>query len=484
MTSTKKVSERNYDLVVIGSGPAGVAAAVQASKLGKKVVIVEKDPKQLGGAWLHFGTIPSKTIREVLATVQNVKPHVGQGWVDRLVSGISSDSLLKRAQLVSDEEELLVRKHLENNNIDIVTGFGRVESRNSVRVIPDEGSTFVIPTEKIMVATGSRPRRPADVPFDGWRVVDSDGILSLETMPKSIVIFGAGVIGCEYACIFGALGVDTTLVDGRTQIMQSMDHEMTHALRMSMESLGVKFILGKRYKGIRITPSHAALDLEDLTIEAEVCFFAAGRVSTTSRLGLEEVGIEMNERGAILVNDYFQTSISSIYAAGDAIGPPALASTSIEQGRIAAGHAFGGSRRKFPKVFPVGIYTIPEMSSVGMSEEEVVAAGTDYVVGRANYDEVARGYIRGDNHGLLKLLVSTKDEKILGIHIFGADAANLIHIGQCCMLGDVPCSEIVNSIVFNYPTLAEAYRVAAFNAINKIPAKKKAKSRSKPSSAA
>lgn len=458
----------SFDLLVIGSGAAGVAAAFQAAKLHKKVAIIEKSTKSIGGSWLHTGTIPSKTMREVLSAIQAIKSHVGAHWVQRLVDDISTDSLLRRAQTVSREEQNLIEKHLANNKIKIFRGMAQIEDRGTVRVIPAEGEPFLLAGEQILVATGSRPRRPDDVPFDGWRVVDSDDILSLENLPKSLIIYGAGVIGCEYACIFGALGVDTTIVDSRSLIMQNMDQEITQELKQSMEDLGVKFILGQPMERITAEGSKAFLHLPKQTLSADVCFFAAGRISTTKGLGLERVGIEVNDRGAIVVNEFFQTEVPCIYAAGDAIGPPALASTSTEQGRLVSLHAFAGNKGKFPKQFPVGIYTIPELSSVGLSEEEVKEAGIPYVVGRANYDEIARGYIRGDAHGMLKIIVAKETQKILGIHIVGADACNLVHIGLCAMHAEMALQDMVTSVIFNYPTLAEAYRVASFNALNKI----------------
>ena len=465
----KKNSDQSdhYDFIVIGSGPAGIAAAVQAAKMDQKVAIIEKSKNTIGGAWLHTGTIPSKTIREVLDALQNIKPHMGEKWVGRLVHSLSSQHLVRRAGEVSQEEQDLFHNHLESNGIALIRGYGMIESSNTIRVIPENQVAFLLKAKKIMIATGSMPRRPAEIPFDGWRVVDSDGILRLETLPKSISIYGAGVIGCEYACIFGALGVDTTLIDGRKMIMQELDQEVTSELKKSMESLGIKILLGQRLRSITTQRSHAVVHLEKDQVEAEVCFFAAGRVSSTRNMGLERLGIQTNDRGAIIVDDYFQTSAPNIYAAGDAIGPPALASTSLEQGRIAAAHAFGDSTRKFPNIYPIGIYTIPEMSSVGKTEEQLIHAGIPYVVGRASYGEVARGYIRGDKHGLLKILICPESKKLYGVHIVGSDAANLIHIGMCFMLSELPITEMIDSVVFNYPTLAEAYRVAAFNAVNK-----------------
>lgn len=463
MTSRK----HDYDLLVIGTGPAGIHAAVQAAKLNKSVAIIEKNSHQLGGAWLHTGTIPSKTMREVLATIQSIKPHLGEEWVSRLVNTVSAHTLRQRASLVSQEEETLLRRHLTNNDITLIVGHGALQDPHHVCVTEANGTTRTVSADYMMLATGSRPRRPADVPFDDWRVVDSDSILKLDAIPRSVIIYGAGVIGCEYACIFGALGVQTILVDARKQLMPFVDREISEALRRSMEDLGIHFMLGKTIDSVRVEGSQAIASIQDEEWRSDILFFAAGRESATRGLGLETVGIDMDKRGTVLVNDSFQTSIANIYAAGDIIGAPALASTSMEQGRYAACHAFGKERRAFPSIFPIGIYTIPELSSVGKTEEELNHDEISYVVGRASFDEIARGFIRGDNHGLLKILACRDTQKILGIHILGADAANLIHVGQCCMIAGMTLHDIVNNMIFNYPTLAEAYRIAAFNALNK-----------------
>ncbi|MGE0172985.1 MAG: Si-specific NAD(P)(+) transhydrogenase [Oligoflexales bacterium] len=462
------MAKHDFDILVIGSGPAGIHAAVQAAKLNKTVGIIEKTEKSIGGAWLHTGTLPSKTIREVVATIQSIKPHVGPKWVDRVIGYLSSESLAKRALNVSQVEETLVRKHLENNKIKIIQGFGRLEDQHNVRVTPKSGEAFLVSADYILIATGSKPRRPANIPFDDWRIVDSDGVLRLESLPSSIQIYGAGVIGCEYACIFGALGIKTTLIDTRTTIMQTADQEIAKVLKDSMEDMGIEILLGYKLKSMETRGPRVIVTYDRNIVESDIFFFAAGRQSTTENLGLERVGIHTDERGTIKVNEHFQTEASNIYAAGDAIGPPALASTSTEQGRIAVLHAFQADQYRFPKIYPIGIYTIPEVSSVGMTEEMLKQENIDYVVGRAGFDEVARGHIRGENHGLLKILVCTKTEKILGIHIVGADAANLIHIGLCFMLAEFELRMMVNSMLFNYPTLAEAYRVAAFNALNKL----------------
>lgn len=457
-----------YDFLVLGSGPAGIHAAVQAAKLNKSVALVERDPAKLGGAWLHTGTLPSKTLREVLAVIHGIKPHVGSQWVNRIVGQLSMQHLGDRARAVAANEEALVRKHLSNNGITLLTGAARFQDPHAVRLDHAEGHS-IVHAERTLIATGSRPRRPKEIPFDDMRVVDSDSVLRLAALPRSIIIFGAGVIGCEYACIFSAAGVKTILVDARGQIMQAIDKEMAEHLRRYMEDLGVMFMLGERIARIETDKGGVHGTFESgMNASADIFFFAAGRESATETLGLESIGVATDGRGTIGVNDFFQTSVPNIYAAGDVIGAPALACTSAEQGRIAACHAVAKQTRAFPKLFPMGIYTIPELSSVGKSEEELNREGVDFVSGRASFDEVARGVIRGDTHGMLKLLACTKTRKILGLHVVGPDAANLIHIGLGFMLADMPLEALVDTVIFNYPTLAEAYRVAAFNALNKI----------------
>lgn len=458
-----------YDLVIIGSGPAGFYGAIQAAKMGKTVCIIEKHPKLLGGAWVHWGTLPSKTMRETLAAIQNISFHAGQRWINRILADLSTTKLHERALTVSRAEESLIHQHLSNNNIEVFHGMGHLENSHSVRVIREKNSSFVIEADRILIATGSRPRRPAEIPFDGWRVVDSDEMIHLEQIPNEMIIFGAGVIGCEFACIFAALGVKITLVDARSRIMQTMDKEIASELQSTMEHLGVRFILDSNFLSLSFDGPRVKATTTKGQLETDLVFFAAGRVSNTERLGLKQIGIDLNDRGAIKVNKYFQTTVPNIYAAGDVIGAPALAATSIMQGRHAVAHAFGVDVGQFPSVFPVGVYTIPELSSVGATEEELQEKNIDYVVGRATYAEVARGYIRGDHHGLLKLLVCRKTQKILGVHIVGEDACNLVHIGQAFMLNEgARAQDLVNSMIFNYPTLAEAYKIAAFNALNKI----------------
>ena len=468
MKTTMTAEDQSCDLAIVGSGPAGYRAALQTAKLGQKVVIVEKKAPQLGGAWIHTGTIPSKTIRESLDAIQAIKFHAGSAWVDRILHYLNAGRLLSRARQVAAAEEAKCKKYYNRYGIEVINGRGTLKSSNVVEVLHDSGETSQLQAKFILVATGSRPRRPKEIPFDGWRVVDADEILQLENIPQSLLIFGGGVIGCEYATIFASLGVNVKILEPRQDIMQYMDREIAGVLRKSMEAKGIDFVCGHNIKEVRCKGPAVDVVLDDDQIHrADVLFFAAGRCPNTENLGLQELGIEVSKRGAIAVDQNFQTSVPSIYAAGDAIGSPALAATSANQGRHVACHAFGACTKPFPKEFPFGVYTIPELSTAGATEEQLKEQGIEYVVGRASYSEVARGYIRGDDHGIMKLIVCRKSHKILGIHIVGHDACNLIHIGLAFMQKGGHAQDLVD-MIFNYPTLAEGYRIAAFNALNKL----------------
>ncbi len=464
----QKVSTENkYDLIIIGSGPAGIYAAIQSAKLKKRVCIIEKETGKIGGSWIHWGTIPSKTLRESLDTIHNIKNHVGESWVRRVIEHLNTGKLFSRSKKVSLEQESLMRKYIRTNKIHIYEGYGVVESQNHVRVLSTNKPPVILNGENLLLCTGTKPLRPDDIPFDGWRIVDTDELVVLENVPDSLIICGAGVTGCEYACIFGALGVKVTLIDKRERILSNLDQEVGKELKKMMELLGIKFYLKESLSKVYTNGPRAFVELGEHKLDADVFCFAAGRVPSTERMGLEKLGIKKDKRGVVIVNDNFQTQINNIYAAGDIIGEPALAATSSQQGRYVACHAFGHSLGKFPKVFPVGVYTIPELSMVGKTEEVLIDQGVDYVVGRCYYYEIARGHIRGDQHGLIKLLICSKTQKILGIHIVGADACNLIHIGMSLMLYGGVAQDLIN-MIFNHPTLAEGFRIAAFNGLNKI----------------
>ena len=464
--SSSEALQREYDLIVIGSGSAGAHAAVQAAKIHKRVCIIESDPERAGGSWIHTGTLPSKTLREGLAAIHNLHEHLGPAWVHRLIEDLQTGKLMGRAHQVSIQEEQQLQAYLKANQIQMIRGRATLESAHAVRV-NTASSSQVLTTHYIFIATGSRPARPAHIPFDHWRVIDSDDVFNLEAIPKTMVIYGAGVIGCEYACIFAAMGTKVTLVHSRPQILQYCDQELVSELRSFMEGLGIRFVLGEKTKEIHVSGPLVTVRVGQEDLEAEVFFWASGRVPCTEDLGLKKLGVDCDEQKAVLVNDSFQTSVHNIYAAGDAIGPPALAATASQQGRFVACHAFGITLGSFPKDYPIGIYTIPECSMVGKTEEALLEEGRSFVVGRAYYHEVVRSMIGGKSKGLLKLLIDSKTHAILGVHIVGEDACNLVHIGLAFMTKGGHAQDFVN-MVFNYPTLAEAYRIAAFNGLNKL----------------
>jgi NAD(P) transhydrogenase len=457
----------HYDLVVIGSGPAGIHAAVQAAKLKRSVCIVDRCAPGVGGALVHTGTIPSKAMREALDAIQGVRKHIDERWVARMMQDLPIERLLSRARHVATLEERLLQGHLRSNAIELVQGDAFIEGPHSVRINRAGHTSRVLEAGVILIATGSRPRRPADVPFDGWRVVDSDEILRLSSVPERMLISGAGIIGCEYACIFATMVVKVSVLDSGKDFLRQMDRDVVQELKRIMEESGITFFLDEAMERIETKGPLVQVHTAKRCIETDLMFFAGGRVSNSDHLGIENLGIKTSPRGAILVNDHFQTDVPTIYAAGDVIGAPALAATSSHQGRAVSCHAFGGQSQAFPSLYPVGVYTIPELSGIGKTEAELKEHGVPYVVGHAHYNEIARGHIRGESHGLIKMLVCPESYKILGIHIVGADAANLIHIGQAFMISD-RCAQDFVSMIFNYPTLAEGYRIAAFNALNKI----------------
>jgi NAD(P) transhydrogenase len=470
---SKDLKEKNkkiykFDLTVIGSGPAGVTAAIQAAKLQKKVCIVEKNPEKLGGSWIFWGTLPSKTLRESLETIDDLNHHLGEQWMKRVRHGINADKIFGQAHDVSKQEKALVEKYIEKNKIQLIEGLGSIEDEHHVRVKATNKDPILIQTKYILIATGSKPGRPENIPFDSWRVIDSDDIFQLDSIPRSILIFGAGVIGCEYACMFRSLGAEVIVADSRKRILRFLDNEISEELKKSMENSGIKFNLDTTLKKIEINGNPKVVSsFKQKTYETDIFLYSAGRISSTDRLGLEKLNIKKDKRGAIEVNSNFQTSHPNIYAAGDAIGAPALTSTSGEQGRHVACHAFGHSIGGFPKVYPFGVYTIPELSMVGKTEEQLKKEKYSYIVGKASYNEIARGHIRKDPYGLIKILVCKKTHKLIGVHIVGADACNLIHIGQSIMIKGGYVQDLVN-MIYNYPTLAEGYKIAAFNALNKI----------------
>lgn len=457
-----------YDLVVIGSGPGGQKAAIAAAKLGKRVAIVEKG-KMLGGVCVNTGTIPSKTLREAVLYLTGMNQRELYGASYRVKANITPADLLARTSHVIGKEIEVVRSQLLRNRIELVTGTGKFLDAHTI-VIDDEqrGEQITVNAKNVVIATGTAPARPTDVEFDDYRVLDSDGILNLEFIPTSMVVVGAGVIGIEYASMFAALGTKVTVVEKRDTMLDFCDREIVESLQFHLRDLAVTFRFGEAVTAVDIGPSGTVTTLASgKRIPAEAVMYSAGRQGLTDALDLERAGLESDARGRIFVDDNFQTKVDHIYAVGDVIGFPALAATSMDQGRLAAYHAFGEPSKGLTDLQPIGIYSIPEVSYVGATEVELTKNSVPYEVGVSRYRELARGQIAGDSYGMLKLLVSTEDRSLLGVHIFGSGATDLIHIGQAVMGCGGTVDYLVDA-VFNYPTLSEAYKVAALDVTNKI----------------
>ncbi len=455
------------DLVVIGSGPAGQKAAIQAAKSGKSVIVIEKGPFPGGGS-LNSGTIPSKSLREAILDLTrfNEKSFYGK---ERLVRDVSINDLNHRLQCVLEEERALIKRQFEKNEILLIQGSARIENKSCVLVVDsDKQMTHRLNVQVIMIATGSKPRNPINVPFDDKVILDSTRLLSIDKLPNTMIVLGGGIIGSEYASFFAALGVRVTVVDKKGSMLHLLDKEIGTHLQKALAGIGLEFAGNKVAKEIVRSGDKAVVCFEDGTSrEADVLLYAMGRTASVDDLGLENINITLDAGGYILVNPFFQTVVPNIYAVGDVIGGPSLASTSMEQGRLAARHAFGYLSHTFPTSYPTGIYTIPEISSIGYTEAELTDLGFRYEVGRAYYYELARSHITGSDVGLFKILFHSETLQILGIHIIGRSATELIHIGQVAMSFKASIDYFIDQ-VFNYPTFAEGYRVAALNGYNKI----------------
>ncbi|MCW2502282.1 MAG: sthA [Actinomycetia bacterium] len=460
--------EHDYDLLVIGSGPGGQKAAIAAAKLGKRVAVVDRRD-MIGGVCINTGTIPSKTLREavVYLTGLNMRDLYGQNY--RLKEDITVQDLLARTQHVIGREVEVIGSQLARNRVTMIPGSARFSDPHTVivrAVDGDEGRK--ISAEKIVIAVGTRPARPDQVAFDGRRVLDSDSLLNLEEIPRTMIVVGAGVIGIEYASMFAALGTRVTVVETRQRFLEFCDAEVVEALKFYLRDLGVTFRLGETVSRVDVSPTGTITTLQSgKRIPAETVLYSAGRQGSTDGLDLDAAGLTADKRGRIAVDEFLRTSVEHIYAVGDVIGFPALASTSMEQGRLASYHAFGEPVHSLLALQPIGIYTIPEISYCGQTEDDLTNASIPYEVGISKYRELARGQIAGDSHGLLKLLVSTETRHVLGVHIFGAQATELIHVGQAVMTCGGTVDHLVDT-VFNYPTLSEAYKVAALDFVNKM----------------
>jgi NAD(P) transhydrogenase len=456
----------DYDLLAIGSGPAGQKAAIQAAKLGRRAAMVER--RTLGGVSVNRGTIPSKTLREAVIYLTGLSQRAVYGDSYRLKEDITVEDLGLRTRQVVEREVDIVRNQLARNHVQVINGIARFVNPHTVAI--SGGEERRISAEKIVIATGTRPHRPKAVEFDNKTILDSDGLLLLERLPASIVVVGAGVIGIEYASMFAALGTKVTVVEKRNRLLDFVDAQIVEGLQYHLRDLGVVFRFGEAVTAVERHDGATMTLLESgKRIPAQVVLYAAGRQGETEDLDLENAGLEANERGYIEVGPDFRTAVDHIYAAGDVIGWPSLAATSMEQGRLAAGHAFDHPTHSMSELLPFGIYTIPEISYVGRNEEELTEAACPYEVGISRYRELARGQILGDSYGMLKLLVSLEDRTLLGVHVLGTGATELVHIGQAVM-GNGGTVDYLVDAVFNYPTLAESYKVAALDAMNKLQA--------------
>jgi NAD(P) transhydrogenase len=456
-----------YDFIVIGSGPAGQRAAIQAAKLGKRTAIIDRQ-FMLGGVSVHTGTIPSKTLREAAMYLSGWDQRGLYGKNYRLKTDLTIDDLKQRLHITLQHETEVIHNQLSRNNVHIIEGTAEFLDAHTVIVTDKNNLEESYKAEHFLIAVGSRPHRPDEIPFDDELVMDSDSILNLKHIPSSMIVVGAGVIGIEYASIFSTLDVKVTVLDGRDTMLGFLDNEIVDELTHSLRDRGVSLRLGENVASVVRENNHVTLKTDTgKTIKSDLVLFAAGRIGSTWALKPEQAGIEVDSRRLISVNEHFQTNIEHIYAAGDVIGFPSLASTSMEQGRIAASHAFASKDMAMPRNFPFGIYAVPEISMVGATEQELKDKGIAYEIGVARLRETARGQIMGLTEGMLKIIFALDDRRILGVHILGEGATELIHIGQAVLELDGKLDYFLTN-VFNYPTLAEAYKVAALDAWNRI----------------
>jgi len=458
----------NFDFVVIGSGPTGQKAAIQAAKLGKKVAIVDLRA-DVGGVCLHTGTVPSKTLREAVLYLSgyNQRGLYGQGY--RLKDNLTIADLNQRLDTTIQREVEVILHQLSRNNVQVINGAATFTDTHHIQITDEKGKITEIKSDKFLIATGTHPAHPDNYPFESGKVIDSDDILELTELPRSMTVIGAGVIGVEYASIFSALDVEVNLIDGRDTLLGFMDQELTDDLIHQFREQGMTVRLGENVETMTHQKDDTILTIlkSGKQLKSDIVLVAAGRTGTTKKLNLEAAGVEENSRHLISVNEHYQTNQSHIYAAGDIIGFPSLASTSMEQGRLVACHAFGQQTCHKPENFPFGIYAIPEMSMVGQTEKDLTSKNIPYEVGTARLRETARGQIMGLEHGVLKLIFGLENHELLGVHIIGEGATELIHIGQAALVLKGGLDYFIDN-VFNYPTLAEAYKIAALDAWNRL----------------
>ncbi|MGP1272832.1 MAG: Si-specific NAD(P)(+) transhydrogenase [Phycisphaerales bacterium] len=467
---------RHYDLCVIGSGPAGQRAAIQAAKLGKSVVVVERR-RTVGGVAVNTGTIPSKALREAILSVTGRSVAAPRYDDFARARDVLFANLMQSCSRVIGAEIDIIEQQFRRNGIEVMHGSASFLDPQTVQVSHDRGSDRVA-ASNFLVAVGTRPARPDSIPFDDGNIITSDQMHELGAMPHSMIVVGGGVIGTEYASMLQALGVKITLVEGRDRLLDFVDTEITEALQFHLRQAGATLRLGEKVtkihaveapKGSRTADgvmAEAVLE-SGKTLRADALLYAVGRQGATDTLELANAGLEADTRGRLAVNDSYQTAVPHIYAAGDVIGFPALASTSYEQGRLAACAMFGVRAAKFSELLPYGIYSVPEISMVGWTEQRLTDEGIPYESGIASYREIARGQLLGDDIGMLKMLIHQDSHTVLGVHALGTGATELIHIGQTAIAFQATAEYFVDA-VFNYPTLAEAYKIAALNGLNKL----------------
>lgn len=455
----------HYDLIVIGAGPAGEKGATKAAQYGKRVALIERAP-YLGGAGINTGTVPSKTLRESALYFSGLQQRGLYGIDYSLRENLTMKDFMYRKRIVVRKERVMVRDHVHSHHISVIHGEASLKDAHTVQV-NSPNSEQEISGEIILIATGSSPYRPPEIPFDDELICDSDSILDLKFIPKAMMVVGGGVIGTEYASIFTALGIHVTLIEMQERIVSFVDSEIGQRLTDQLAKLGLHFIFNARMASVERHGDHVHLLLEGgEKLEVEVALIAAGRRSNVRALGVEQVGVKLGNRGLILVDETYRTNVPNIYAAGDVIGFPALASTSMEQARVAITHAFDlPYKENMPKILPLAVYSIPETSSVGLTEDECKAKNIPYLVGRAYYEQNARGEIIGDMSGMIKLIFSPTDKKLLGAHIIGEQASELIHIAAHVMLVNGPIDMFIEA-VYNYPTLSASFETAAYDGLS------------------
>jgi len=457
-----------YDLIVIGSGPAGEKGAAQAAYFGKRVAMVEREPV-LGGASVNTGTIPSKTLRESALHLSGFRQRGFSDAFDVKMKSITVRDFMYRKELVVAHEWKRIDENLRRHNIDRYQGTARFVSPTRVAVASSLGEE-IIEGEIVLIATGSSPVRPPNVPFDGETVLDSDNMLSIDRIPESLAVVGAGVIGCEYASMFAALGVEVHLVDGRTSLLPHIDREIVRVLLGELQNrLGITLHLGCDVESIDRADGRVSLCMKDGTcFVVDKVLYAAGRSSNVEGLDLDRIGVKTGNRGLVLVDENYRTSVANIYAAGDVIGFPALSSTSMEQARVAMVHAFDLKyKTKLASILPYAIYTIPELATAGLTEEDCREKGRPFETGRAYYRNNARGQIIGDAKGLIKLVFDPQSLALLGVHLIGENASELLHVGMVVMQFGGTINAFIDS-VFNFPTLSEGYKYAAYDGLGNV----------------